>query len=69
MDKEKLTPEEIETLTKLLQKVTPLPKMEWPVLKTIWESRLMPMNPQERQQIPNALLTFRKARTVEAIAS
>ena len=73
MDKEKLTPEEIETLTKLLQKVTPLPKMEWPVLKTIWESRLMPMNPQElvileripedvfAEDYPRVLLTKRPA--------
>ena len=71
MDKEKLTPEEIETLTKLLQKVTPLPKMEWPVLKTIWESRLMPMNPMElvilekdplvckKGEYPRVLLAYR----------
>lgn len=60
MGVEKLNPEEIETLTTLLRKVTPLPRMEWPVLKTWWECRLSPMNPQELvilQHIPKNVFT------------
>ena len=44
---EKLSKEELDVLTSLLKRVTPLPKMEWPILRTIWENRLMPMNPIE----------------------
>ena len=57
---EKLNTQEIETLISLLRRVTPLPKMEWPVLKTIWESRLMPMNAQELVILEKDPLTCKK---------
>lgn len=30
-----------------LQFATPVPNMEWPIIRTIWAKRLMPMNPVE----------------------
>ena len=38
---------EQELTSYLLARVTPLPMMEWPVLKVMWEKRLLPMSPME----------------------
>lgn len=52
-----LTKEEQEQLAPLLARVTPLPKMEWPVLRTIWERRLLPMNPMELVVLDKSVLS------------
>lgn len=55
---DKLSPKEIEVLVSLLARVTPLPRMEEPVLKAIWENRLMPMNPMELIILKNPITPF-----------
>ena len=40
---QKLTEEEVKQTAELLKRVTPLPRMEYPVLRAIWEARLLPM--------------------------
>ena len=42
-----LAKEEQEACASLLGRVTPLPRMEWPILQVLWEKRLVPMNPIE----------------------
>lgn len=42
-----LTDPEIATLESLLARARPLPRMQWPVLRPMWQHRLMPFNPIE----------------------
>lgn len=42
-----LSKSEQEGCAGLLARATPVPNMEWPILKAIWDCRLLPMNPVE----------------------
>lgn len=44
---DRLTDQEIQKLLFLLDKVNPLPFMQYPVIKKFWERRLVPLNPME----------------------
>lgn len=66
-----LTPEEINMLTRLLAKVNSFPKMEFEVLKKIWEKRFFPLSTVElvifekvpentnKEGFPRILLVYR----------